>query len=100
MVALLRVAILSDFTRIPYANGAAFQGTRSSCTKNCVRCGGHEVTGYWPSRPRLDVRMSYPDRNGRASVSIPLKTYPGLYLPLPSEAWVYDPNQWNFDIIF
>lgn len=32
--------------------------------------------------------------------SVPLKTYPGLHLPLPLERWVYDPSRWNFDIVF
>src|SRR5262245_37428855 len=41
----LRVAILSDFTRIPYANGAAFQ-TRF-LYQELRRC-GHEVTVIGP----------------------------------------------------
>jgi glycosyltransferase involved in cell wall biosynthesis len=31
---------------------------------------------------------------------VPLKTYPGLHLPLPTERWVYDASRWNFDIVF
>ena len=44
----LRVAILSDFTRIPYANGAAFQ-TRF-LYQELRRC-GHEVTLIGPHAP-------------------------------------------------
>jgi len=31
--------------------------------------------------------------------SIPLKTYPGVQLPLPLAAWVYDSSRWDFDLI-
>src|SRR5262245_50721051 len=44
----LRVGILSDFTRIPYANGAAFQ-TRF-LYQELRRC-GHEVTVIGPNDP-------------------------------------------------
>jgi glycosyltransferase involved in cell wall biosynthesis len=91
----LRVAILSDFTRIPYANGAAFQ-TRF-LYQELRRC-GHEVTLIGPRDPG-----TRPDELPEGTIelpSIPLKTYAGLYLPMPTEAWVYDANRWNFDIIF
>lgn len=32
--------------------------------------------------------------------SVPLKTYPGVHLPLPLASWVYDADRWDFDIIF
>lgn len=91
----LRVGILSDFTRIPYANGAAFQ-TRF-LYQELRRC-GHEVTVIGPHDP--DAR---PDELAPGTValpSVPLKTYPGLHIPLPTEAWVYDASRWNFDIVF
>ncbi len=91
----LRVAILSDFTRIPYANGAAFQ-TRF-LYQELRRC-GHEVTLIGPHDP--DAR---PDELAPGTValpSVPLKTYPGLHVPLPLERWVYDASRWNFDIVF
>lgn len=91
----LRVAILSDFTRIPYANGAAFQ-TRF-LYQELRRC-GHEVTLIGPRDPN-----SRPEDVAPGTVelpSLPLKTYPGLHLPLPLERWVYDASRWNFDIVF
>lgn len=91
----LRVAILSDFTRIPYANGAAFQ-TRF-LYQELRRC-GHEVTVIGPRDP--DAR---PDELAPGTVglpSLPLKTYPGLHIPMPLERWVYDPSRWNFDLVF
>ncbi|MBX3232281.1 MAG: glycosyltransferase [Labilithrix sp.] len=91
----LRVAILSDFTTIPYANGAAFQ-TRF-LYQELRRC-GHEVTVIGPRDPHADPASLPPDTVGLPSV--PLKTYPGLFLPMPTEAWVYDPSRWSFDIIF
>jgi 1,2-diacylglycerol 3-alpha-glucosyltransferase len=89
------VAILSDFTRIPYANGAAFQ-TRF-LYQELRRC-GHEVTVIGPHDPDAT-----PDELAPGTISlpsVPLKTYPGVHIPLPLEAWVYNAEQWNFDIIF
>ena len=91
----LRVAIISDFTRIPYANGAAFQ-TRF-LYQELRRC-GHEVTVIGPHDP--DARPEDLAPGTVALPSVPLKTYPGLHLPLPLEKWVYDPARWNFDIVF
>jgi 1,2-diacylglycerol 3-alpha-glucosyltransferase len=91
----LRVAILSDFVRIPYANGAAFQ-TRF-LYQELRRC-GHEVTVIGPHDPDAKPEDLAP---GTVCLpSVPLKTYPGLHLPLPLAAWVYDANRWDFDIIF
>lgn len=91
----LRVAILSDFTRIPYANGAAFQ-TRF-LYQELRRC-GHEVTVIGPHDPEARPEDLAP---GTVSLpSVPLKTYPGVYIPLPLESWVYDESRWNFDIVF
>jgi 1,2-diacylglycerol 3-alpha-glucosyltransferase len=91
----LRVAILSDFIRIPYANGAAFQ-TRF-LYQELRRC-GHEVTVIGPNDPEAE-----PDELAPGTValpSVPLKTYPGVHIPLPLAAWVYDPSRWNFDLVF
>lgn len=91
----LRIAILSDFTRIPYANGAAFQ-TRF-LYQELRRC-GHEVTVIGPHDPDAS-----PDELPPGTValpSVPLKTYPGVHLPLPLESWVYDASRWNFDVCF
>ena len=91
----LKIAILSDFTRIPYANGAAFQ-TRF-LYQELRRC-GHQVTVIGPFDP--DAR---PDELAPGTVSlpsVPLKSYPGLHVPLPLEAWVFDASRWDFDIIF
>lgn len=91
----LKVAILSDFTRIPYANGAAFQ-TRF-LYQELRRC-GHEVTVIGPHDPDAT-----PDELAPGTValpSVPLKAYPGVYLPLPLEKWVYDASRWDFDIVF
>jgi 1,2-diacylglycerol 3-alpha-glucosyltransferase len=91
----LRVAILSDFVRIPYANGAAFQ-TRF-LYQELRRC-GHEVTVIGPHDPDAT-----PDELAPGTIqlpSVPLKTYPGVHLPMPLASWVYDPDQWNFDICF
>src|SRR5256885_500768 len=91
----LRIGILSDFTRITYANGAAFQ-TRF-LYQELRRC-GHEVTVIGPRDPEGN-----PDELPPGTValpSLPLKTYPGLHLPMPLEKWVYDASRWNFDLLF
>ncbi|MBX3188287.1 MAG: glycosyltransferase [Labilithrix sp.] len=91
----LKVAILSDFTRIPYANGAAFQ-TRF-LYQELRRC-GHQVTVIGPHDPDATPDELAP---GTISIpSVPLKTYPGVFLPLPLEKWVYDASRWDFDIVF
>jgi len=91
----LRVAILSDFVRIPYANGAAFQ-TRF-LYQELRRC-GHEVTVVGPEDP--DARPEDLAPGTVCLPSVPLKMYPGLHLPLPTASWVYDSAKWNFDICF
>jgi len=91
----LKVAILSDFTRIPYANGAAFQ-TRF-LYQELRRC-GHQVTVIGPHDPD-----GSPDELAPGTIelpSIPLKTYPGVHIPMPLEAWVYDASRWDFDVVF
>ncbi len=91
----LRVAILSDFTRIPYANGAVFQ-TRF-LYQELRRC-GHDVTVIGPHDPD-----GSPDELAPGTVelpSVPLKTYPGVHLPLPLAPWIFDPSRWDFDICF
>ncbi len=91
----LRVAILSDFTRISYANGAVFQ-TRS-LYQELRRC-GHQVTVIGPNDP--DAR---PEELAPGTISLPsapLKAYPGVHVPLPLAPWVFDPDRWSFDICF
>ncbi|MDP8998545.1 MAG: glycosyltransferase, partial [Myxococcota bacterium] len=91
----LRVAILSDFTRIPYANGAVFQ-TRF-LYQELRRC-GHQVTVIGPHDPEARPDELPPDTV--ALPSVPLKTYPGLHIPMPLASWIFDPDRWNFDICF
>ena len=91
----LRIAFLSDFVRIPYANGAVFQ-TRL-LYQELRRC-GHEVTVIGAHDPDAIPADLAP---GTIQLpSVPLKTYPGLHLPMPLARWVFDPDRWNFDIIF
>jgi len=91
----LRIAILSDFTRIPYANGAVLQ-TRA-LYQELRRC-GHEVTLIGPKDPNAQPGEVPPGTI--ALPSLPLRTYPGVHIPLPLESWVFDPSRWNFDLCF
>jgi 1,2-diacylglycerol 3-alpha-glucosyltransferase len=91
----LRVAILSDFTRIPYANGAVFQ-TRF-LYQELRRC-GHDVTVIGPHDPDGSPEELAP---GTVELpSVPLKTYPGVHIPMPLAPWIFDPDRWDFDICF
>jgi 1,2-diacylglycerol 3-alpha-glucosyltransferase len=91
----LRVAILSDFTKISYANGAAFQ-TRF-LYQELTRC-GHDVTVIGPRDPTARADELAP---GTVELpSMPVKMYPGLYLPMPLETWVGDARRWDYDIVF
>jgi 1,2-diacylglycerol 3-alpha-glucosyltransferase len=91
----LRVAILSDFTRIAYANGAVFQ-TRFLYQE--LRRSGHEVTVIGPEDP--DVSPGELAPGTVALPSVPLKAYPGLHIPLPLAPWIFDPARWSFDLCF
>jgi glycosyltransferase involved in cell wall biosynthesis len=91
----LRIAILSDFTRISYANGAVFQ-TRA-LYQELRRC-GHHVTVIGPHDP--DAR---PEELAPGTIelpSLPLKAYPGVHVPLPLASWVFDHARWDFDLCF
>src|SRR5258708_3579040 len=74
----LRIAILSDFIRIPYANGTAFQ-TRF-LYRELRKC-GHEVTVIGPHDPNAAPEELAPGTV--ALPSVPMKSYPGLHLPVP-----------------
>lgn len=91
----LRVAILSDFTRIPYANGAVFQ-TRA--LYRALNTCGHQATLIGPRDPDASADEMPP---GTVTFpSVPLRTYPGVHLPVPTESSIFDPMRWNFDICF
>ena len=91
----LRIAFLSDFVRIPYANGAVFQ-TRLLYQE--LRRYGHEVTVIGAHDPDAIPEDLAP---GTIQLpSMPLKTYPGVHLPMPLARWVFDPARWDFDIVF
>jgi 1,2-diacylglycerol 3-alpha-glucosyltransferase len=91
----LRIAILSDFTRIAYANGAVFQ-TRFLYQE--LRRSGHEVTVIGPHDP--DAAPGELAPGTVALPSVPLKAYPGLHIPLPLSPWIFETARWDFDICF
>ncbi|WP_437715996.1 glycosyltransferase family 4 protein [Sorangium sp. So ce448] len=91
----LKVAILSDFTRIPYANGAVFQ-TRA--LYRALNTCGHQATLIGPRDPDASADEIPPGTV--ALPSLPLRTYPGVHLPIPVGSSVLDPMRWDFDICF
>ncbi len=91
----LKVAILSDFVRVSYANGAVFQ-TRS-LYRSLREC-GHEVTVIGPCDPE-----AHPSELAPGTIQVPsrpMKAYPGVHLPLPLDARLFDASRWNFDLVF
>lgn len=91
----LKVAILSDFVRVSYANGAVFQ-TRS-LYRSLREC-GHEVTVIGPCDPE-----AHPSELAPGTIQVPsrpMKAYPGLHIPLPLDTRLFDVSRWDFDIIF
>lgn len=61
------------------------------------RC-GHEVTVIGPHDPDATPEELAPGTV--ALPSVPLKTYPGVHIPMPLASWVFDASRWNFDVIF
>jgi len=91
----LRVAILSDFIRVPYANGAVFQ-TRFLYRQ--LRANGHEVALVAASDPAASGDELAPGTV--ALPSLPLRSYPGLRLPLPPAPWELRLREWDYDLVF
>ncbi len=91
----LKIAILSDFTRIPYANGAVFQ---TRFLYRALRRCGHQVTLVGPKDP--DGAPGDVPEGTIEIPSLPLAAYPGVHLPIPSESWVYDADRFDFDLVF
>jgi 1,2-diacylglycerol 3-alpha-glucosyltransferase len=87
-----RIALLSDFINVPYANGAVFQ-TRLLYQELLRR--GHEVTIVGPDDPAASDAEVAPGTLRLPSA--PLRTYPGLRVPLPP-AWMFGWRRFRFDI--
>ncbi len=91
----LKIAIVSDFTRIPYANGAVFQ---TRFLYRALRRCGHQVTLVGPRDPNAQPG-DVPEGTVELP-SLPLAAYPGVHLPIPSEGWVFDAERFDFDLVF
>lgn len=91
----LKVAILSDFTRITYANGAVFQ-TRTLYRE--LRRAGHHVVIIGPHDP--DAAPSELGPDVIEVPSRPMRAYPGVHVPLPLDRAMFDPTRWDFDVVF
>lgn len=89
-----RVAILSDYVRLPYANGATFatQFLYRELTRR-----GHEVTIIGPRDPAAKPE-DLPERH-ICLPSVPLQNHPGVYIPLPLEGVLRQARDWDFDVV-
>lgn len=89
-----RIAILSDYIRLPYANGATF-ATQFLYRELGRR--GHEVTIIGPHDPEARPE-DLPERH-IAIPSLPLRNHPGVRVPLPIKSVLRDARSWDFDLI-
>ncbi len=89
-----RVAILSDYVRLPYANGATFatQFLYRELSKQ-----GIEVTVIGPSDP--DTRPGDLPERHICLPSLPLRNHPGVYIPMPFEGVLEQAKSWDFDLV-
>ena len=89
-----RIAILSDYVRLPYANGATFatQFLYRELTRR-----GHEVTIIGPRDP--DAKPADLPERHICLPSLPLRNHPGVYLPMPLEGILREKRDWNFDVV-
>lgn len=89
-----RVAILSDYVRLPYANGATF-ATQFLYRELSKR--GIEVTVIGPSDPATQPG-DLPERH-ICLPSLPLRNHPGVYIPMPFEGVLAQARDWDFDLV-
>jgi glycosyltransferase involved in cell wall biosynthesis len=89
-----KVAILSDYLRLPYANGATFA---CQFLYRELRKRGCEVTVIGPHDPAMRSE-DLPERY-IAVPSVPLHNHPGVYLPLPLGDVLRKAREWDFDVV-
>ncbi len=89
-----KVAILSDYLRLPYANGATFA---CQFLYRELRKRGCEVTVIGPADPAARPE-DMPERY-IALPSVPMHNHPGLYIPLPLENVLHQARSWDFDVV-
>jgi 1,2-diacylglycerol 3-alpha-glucosyltransferase len=89
-----KVAILSDYVRLPYANGATF-ATQFLYRELLKR--GCEVTIIGPRDPAAkpeDLPVKHV-----CLPSVPLHNHPGVWVPLPLENIFEQARSWDFDVV-
>src|SRR5688572_3766321 len=89
----LRIGILNDYVRVPYANGSSFA---SQLLYREFSRQGHSVTVIGPYDPEASA-ADLP-RHHVALPSVPLRIHPGVHLPLPSRAALTRVKRRNLDI--
>jgi len=89
-----KVAILSDYLRLPYANGATFA---CQFLYRELRRRGCEVTVIGPHDPAMRPE-DLPERY-IAVPSVPMHNHPGLYIPLPLDNVLSQARDWDFDVV-
>ncbi len=89
-----RVGLLNDYVRIPYANGSTFA---SRFLYRELGARGHEVTVVGPDDP--DARDGDLPRRHVCLPAVPLRTHPGVRLPLPTPTSLARVAAQRFDLV-
>lgn len=90
----MRIGLISDYVRIPYANGSSF-ATQFLYREFTQR--GHRVTVIGPSDAQAQDREL--PRDFIALRSVPLRSHPGLRLPLPDRRALRRIATARFDLV-
>src|SRR5262245_34542282 len=89
----LRIGILNDYVRVPYANGSSFA---SQLLYREFSRRGHDVTVIGPHDP--EAAAADLPRHHVALPSVPLRIHPGVHLPLPSREALSEVKRQNLDL--
>jgi 1,2-diacylglycerol 3-alpha-glucosyltransferase len=90
----IRIGILNDYVRVPYANGSSFA---SQLLYREFSRRGHDVTVIGPHDP--DAALADLPRHHVALPSVPLRIHPGVHLPLPSREALAEVKRQNLEIL-
>src|SRR5688572_12885824 len=89
-----RIGIINDYVRVSFANGSSFA---SQLLYREFSARGHHVTVIGPSDPEA-VQAELP-RHVLALRSVPLRSHPGVHLPLPSRDTLAQMARSKFDLL-
>jgi 1,2-diacylglycerol 3-alpha-glucosyltransferase len=89
-----RIGIINDYVRVSFANGSSFA---SQLLYREFSKRGHDVTVIGPNDP--EAAESELPRRLLAFRSVPLRSHPGVHLPLPSRDALAEMARSKFDLL-